>query len=811
MPADKALPTPAEAVVIGGGAMGCSALYHLAKAGITDCVLLERDQLTSGTTWHSAAQVRQLRSTRNMTRLVQYSAQLYSELEAETEQITGWYQTGSVSLATNPERLTHIRRQAALARAFGLEVEEIDAGEVQRLWPMANCDDVIGAVYSPDDGRVNPSDFCQALVKGARSRGARVFENTAVTGFIKSGGRVSGVNTSNGTIQSDTVIICGGLWSREIAGFANVEAPLVPCEHFYLLTKAIDGIDAHLPTLSDHDSHLYIRDEVGGLLVGCFEPRGKPIDPATLGENFVFGLLNEDWDHFEPMMMNALHRIPALETAEVRMLLNGPESFTPDGAFLLGESAEVTGLWLCCGMNSVGIATGGGAGWALAHWIKEGTPPFGLDEVDPRRFPAVLNRLDALMERASEVLGHHYAISYPGHQWATARNLRKTPLHDEWIAEKARFGQFFGWERPLYFGSDGEPKLTFGKPEWFDLVAREVEAAHSRAAIFDLSTFGKIRVQGAGAERFLNRVCANDMTRAPGRATYTAMLNSRGGFESDLTAFRLAGDDYVLYVGSNAPNRDMAWLRRHLADEKQVTLKDETEETAVLGLMGPGAGSIVTELGGVALLDLGYFQHCEAELAGISIRAARLSYVGEAGWELSCRMGDAKMLYVALKGAGAEPSGLYAQSSMRIEKRFLAMGHDLDGDVTPIEAGLDFAVKKGVLFIGSDALAARRREGPQARLVTITLDDATAVPLGDEPVYFEGEFAGQATSAAFGYRVQRPLILAYMTARACPNPEGARVEVDIAGNRFPGAASLNPAFDPEGARMRTRHSVEAVS
>ncbi len=809
MSADAALPSHAEAVVIGGGAMGCSALYHLAKSGVADCVLLERNQLTSGTTWHSAAQVRQLRSTRNMTRMVQYSARLYSELEAETGQITGWYQTGSVSIATNPDRLTHIRRQAALARAFGLQVEEIDAREVQRFWPMANCDDVIGAVYSPDDGRVNPSDFCQALVKGARASGARIFENTAVTGFVKSGDRIAGVETSNGTIQADTVIVCGGLWSREIAGLGGVEAPLVPCEHFYLLTKAIDGIDAHLPTLSDHDSHLYIRDEVGGLLVGCFEPRGKPIDPAALGENFVFGLLNEDWDHFEPMMQHALHRIPALETAEVRMLLNGPESFTPDGAFLLGESAETSGLWLCCGMNSVGIATGGGAGWALAQWINEGTAPFDLHEVDPRRFPAVQNRLDTLMERASEVLGHHYAISYPGHQWSTARDLRKTPLHDEWVEEKAHFGQFFGWERPLYFNSDGEPALTYGKPEWFDQVGREVDAAHTRAAIFDLSTFGKIRVRGADAERFLNRVCANDMTRAPGRAIYTSMLNSNGGFESDLTALRLAQDDYLLYVGSTAPKRDMAWLRRHLGDEN-VTLTDETESMAVLGLMGPGAVSIAAELRGKALLDLGYFRHCEAELAGIRVRAARLSYVGEAGWELTCDANDAKALYKALKGAGAEPAGLYAQSSMRIEKRFLAMGHDLDGDVTPIEAGLDFVMKKDTEFIGSDAAAARRREGPRTRLVTILLDDASAITLGDEPVYVDGEFAGQATSASFGYRVQRPVILASLSTEACPNPEGARIEVDVAGERFAGSASLKPAFDAKGARMHPGNFLKAV-
>ncbi len=811
MPADTAIPTHAGAVVIGGGAIGCSTLYHLAKFGIADCVLLERNQLTSGTTWHSAAQVRQLRSTRNMTRLVQYSAGLYSELEAETGQATGWYQTGSVSIATTPDRLIHIRRQAALARAFGVQAAEVGAVEVRRMWPLANCDDVIGAIHSPEDGRVNPSDFCQALVKGARSRGARVFENTAVTGFVKSGGRIAGVETARGQIRADTVILCGGLWSRELAGLAGVEAPLVPCEHFYLLTKNIEGIDGHLPTLSDHDSHLYIRDDVGGLLVGCFEPRGKAIDPAALGENFAFGLLNEDWDHFEPMMLNALHRIPALETAEVRMLLNGPESFTPDGSFLLGESAEAPGLWLCCGMNSVGIATGGGAGWALAQWIREGAAPFDLNEVDPKRFPAVQNRLDTLMERAPEVLGKHYAIAYPGHQWETARGLRKSPLHECWAAARARFGQVYGWERPLYFGSEGEPELTFGRPAWFEQVAREVDAAHSRAALFDLSTFGKIGVRGADAEMFLSRVCANDMTRPPGRAVYTAMLNRSGGYESDLTAFRLAGDDYVLYTGTNAPKRDLAWLRRHLGDGQRVALRDETERSAVLGPMGPDAASIAERLGGAVLLDLGYFRHCQAELAGIQVRAARLSCVGEAGWEFTCDAKDAKALHDALSHAGAEPAGLYAQTSMRIEKRFLAMGHELDGDVTPIEAGLDFAVKKDVPFIGSHALAARRREGSRARLVTIMLDDASAVPLGDEPVYVAGDFAGQATSAAFGHRVGHPLVLATLDARAVPNPDGVHVELDIAGESAGGTASLRAAFDPRGERMRRSGALEGVA
>ena len=584
------LPSHASVVVIGGGVMGCSTLYHLAKLGVSDAILVERNQLTSGTTWHSAAQVRALRSSRNLTNLIKYSIQLYAELEAETGQATGWINKGSLSIASNANRLTHIKRQEALAHAFGVRAQSLSPGEAEERWPLMNAEDVIGAVWSPDDGRVNPSDLCAALVKGARTRGVRIFEQTAVTAVRTEGGRVVGIETSKGSVRCDAIALCTGLWSRAGANLAGVKAPVLPCEHFYLLTKPVPGAESHLPTLSDHDLHLYIRDESQGLLVGCFEPMGKPIDPAHLGTDFAFQLLPEDWDHFEPMMVNALHRLPVLETAEVRMLLNGPESFTPDGSFMLGESAQTRSFFLGCGMNSVGIATGGGAGMALAHCIVHGHTPVDLHEADPKRFPDEFHSLDALMARAPEVLGAHYEITYPGRQFTSARGLRKTPLDERWRAAKARFGQFYAWERPLYFGCENEPQLTFGKPPWFEQVGREVAQAHRGAAIFDQSTFGKIRVEGPGVESFLNRICANNMARPPGRAIYTAILNEAGGFESDLTALRLSDECYRLYVGTTAIKRDLAWLRRHLKDGERVTMTDETDHYAVLGLMGPEAG-----------------------------------------------------------------------------------------------------------------------------------------------------------------------------------------------------------------------------
>jgi 4-methylaminobutanoate oxidase (formaldehyde-forming) len=698
-----------------------------------------------------------------------------------------------------------------------VRAETISPGEAKERWPLMNGEDVIGAVWSPDDGRVNPSDLCAALVKGARAGGARIFEETPVTAVRTQGGRIAGIETPKGFVKCDAIALCAGLWSREAAALAGVEAPVQPCEHFYLLTKPVPGAEHHLPTLSDHDSHLYIRDESQGLLVGCFEPLGKPLDPAQLGADFAFQLLPEDWDHFEPMMLNALHRLPVLETAEVRMLLNGPEGFTPDGSFLLGEAAETRGVFLGCGMNSVGVATGGGAGMALAHAILHGRPPKDLHEADPMRFPAefqsleaLMSRapevefqsLEALMSRAPEVLGAHYEIAYPGRQFTSARDLRKTPLDARWRAAKARFGQFYAWERPLFFDSEGDPGLTFGKPAWFDQVGREVARAHEGAAIFDQSTFGKIRVEGPDAERFLDRVCANDMTRPPGRAIYTAMLNEAGGTESDLTALRLGDEVYRLYVGTGAIKRDLAWLSRHLEDGERASLTDETADFAVLALMGPKAAESAAALGGRALARLGYFRHAETELAGIPVRAARLSYVGEAGWEITCRTAHAEALYDALAETGARPAGLFAQTAMRIEKRFLAMGHDLDGDITPLEAGLDFAVAWDRDFIGRSALLERRKREPDTRMTTLLLDDQDAVPLGNEPVTLDGEIVGQTTSAAYGYRVGRPLALAYVEAGLAR--DGARLAIDIAGTSFDGTVSTAPAFDPEGARMRAK-------
>lgn len=792
------LPSHASVVVIGGGIMGCSTLYHLAKMGVSDAVLLERNKLTSGTTWHSAAQVRALRHSQNLTRMIQYSVDLYSQLEKETGQNVGWIQKGSLSIATTADRLTHVKRQEALAHAYGIDAQSISAEEAKERWPLMNAEDVLGAVWSPDDGRVSPSDVCAALVKGAKSLGAKIFEDTGVTGILTKNGKICGVETTQGTVSCDSIALCAGLWSREVAEMAGAEVPLQACEHFYLLTKPIDGITGNMPTLSDHDSHLYIRDDSGGLLVGCFEPMGKAIEPGILDENFEFGLLAEDWDHFEPMMMNAMHRLPALETAEVKMLLNGPESFTPDGTFMLGEAAETKGLFYGCGMNSVGIASGGGAGMNLAHCVVHGHTAYDLGETDAKRFAPVYNRIEHLMARAPEILGTHYEIAYPGRQLSTARNLKKLPLDAAYRKAGAVMTQTYGWERPLYYGADKTPEMTFGKPDWFENVKAEVMAAHEKAAIFDASPFGKIEVQGPDAEAFLQHVCAGNMGKAPGSVMYTAVLNARGTYESDITAQRSANDHYRLFVGTNAIKRDFAWFMRH-ADGYDVALTDSTEDYAVLGLMGPEAARIAAEVGAPELNGIGYFKVGPAHIADKHVRAMRMSYVGEAGWEITCKTENVQAIYGALVNAGATPAGLYAQTSMRVEKGFCAMGHELDSDTTPVEARMDGMCKKTIDYIGKEAVDQRRKEGAASRVVSLILEDENAVPLGHEPIYLDGKIIGHTTTASFGYRVGKPVALGYVHL---DEPDGVEVELDIAREMFKGRLIVGPAFDPKGRRMR---------
>jgi len=792
------LPSQARTVIIGGGVIGCSIAYHLAREGRKDIVLLERSKLTSGTTWHAAGLVRRLRPSATLTKLINYSIDLYGELEVETGQATGWTQTGSLTLATNPDRLTNIKRQVSLGRAFGLEAEVVDAARAKELWPLIEVDDVIGAVWSPADGRVNPSDVALALSKGARARGVQIFEDTRVTGMHKKGGRISAVEIDEHLIEADEVVIAAGLWSREVAAMAGAHMPLYACEHFYILTKPLEEVQAlgkgvHLPTLNDQDAYLYARDDVEGLLVGSFEPHAKGISTKDLPADFSFDLLDEDWDHFMPMMENALRRIPALEKAEVRMLLNGPESFTLDSQFMLGESPEVPGLFLMGGMNSTGIALAGGAGKAMAEWIIAGEPTMELNEADIRRFSPEMNVLGALEARIPEVLGRHYDNPYPGRSMGTARGQRRSPIHAGLVAAGAQFEGRGGWERAVHFGgADAHLPLTFGAPQWRDTVGHEVAACRRGAAILDQSAFGKIMVQGPGACAFLNHLCTAQMDIAEGRIAYTQILNARGGVESDLTVQRHGPETYLMIVGAGEVVRDMKRMR-DTKGEFRVEFTDVTSGYAIIGLAGGKAREVLQATTSSPLPAIKRFGFAPVEIGLARGWAGRLSFTGEEGYELYIPADMAMAAHEALVAAGATHAGLYASGSLRIESGFRAFGHELTPGTTPHEAGLGAFCATGTGFVGEAAL---KDHVPTRRIVSLLFDDPNAVPIHDEPVYFDGQVVGQITSAAWSYRFGRSVALAMINApldRLAAEDVVPGFEVEIACDRFAARASLRPA------------------
>jgi 4-methylaminobutanoate oxidase (formaldehyde-forming) len=787
-------------VIIGGGINGCSVAYHLAKAGRKEIVVLERSKLTSGTTWHAAGLVRRLRPSGTLTNLINYSIDLYGQLEAETGQGCGWVQTGSLSLSTNSDRTTTLKRQVSLGRAFGLDAELVDAKRAKELWPLANMSDVDAAIHSPADGRVNPSDTALALSKGAKAGGVRFFEDTLVTGFEKSAGRISAVITDQGRIACDEAVIACGLWSREMARLAGAHMPLYACEHLYVLTKPINGLASHLPTLGAQDDFLYIRDEVGGLLFGSFEPNAKPLPLDRLPANFSFDLLDEDWDHFAPMMENALHRIPALEFAEAKMLLNGPESFTLDSQFMLGESPEVPGLFLLGGMNSTGIALAGGAGRALAEWIVNGNPTMDLLEADVRRFAPGLDVLSALHERIPEVLGKHYEITYPGRQPDTVRNQFLTPCHTGLAAAGAHFATRGGWERAEFFAPDCLPQpwqLTFGTPPWRDLVGEEYRAAKEGALLFDQSPYGKLWIEGPDAEAFLCRICANNMAVDTGRIVYSQVLNERGGIESDVTVQRHGPDRFLMITGQGELVRMKQHLARHRGDARVVVV-DQTPASAILGLAGPRAGEILQAASRAELPRIGRFRLAEVEIGYARAMAGRLSYTGEPGFELYIPAEAAMTAHAALvqasEGRGLRHGGTLAVGSLRLEAGHRSWGHELTPGITPIQAGTDRFVDwdKPGGFLGREALLRERETGADRHIVSLIFEDPSAIPIHDEPVFLNDRPVGQITSAAWGYGFGRSVALALVSLPKDVLTADVTVEVEIACERFAARASLLP-------------------
>ncbi|WP_187365927.1 GcvT family protein [Trebonia kvetii] len=813
------LPSQAQVVVIGGGVIGTSVAYHLAKLGWTDVVLLEQGQLSCGTTWHAAGLVGQLRSTQGGTRLVQYSTELYRELESETGLATGYKQCGGVTVARTQARMTQLRRTAATAAAFGLECELLRPAQAADRYPVMRTDDLVGAIWLPGDGKANPTDLTASLARGARRGGARIFERTRALGIGVRDGRVTGVTTDAGDIAAEVVVNCAGQWAKQVGALAGVNVPLHSAEHFYVVTDPIDGVHTDLPVLRDPDGYTYFKEEVGGLVVGGFEPEAKPwVAPDRIPYPFEFKLLDEDWDHFTVLMENALLRIPALHTIGIKKFYNGPESFTPDNQFILGEAPEVRNFFVAAGLNSVGIACAGGAGRALAEWIVGGGPTMDLTAVDIRRFAAFNGNNQWLHDRVAEILGLHYEIPWPNREMRTARPFRRSPVYHLLREANADFGSRMGWERANFFAPPGEKaeiEYSWGKQNWLPWSAAEQRATREAVAVFDQTSFSKFLLTGPDAESVLQWLCTADAAVPPGRTVYTGMLNERGTYESDVTLTRLSAQEYLIVSSSATTVRDADHIRRRIRPDQRATLADVTSQYAVFGVMGPRSRDLLSRL---TRADLRNEAHPfgtsrEIDLGYATVRATRITYVGELGWELYVPAEFAVGVYEDLMRAGADlgvrNAGYYAIESLRLEKGYRAFGRELTPDYNPVEAGLLFTCKLAtdIPFLGREAVEKAKAGGARNRLVSFAVGSEDPMLWGGELVLRDGVAAGQVTSGAWGETLGRCAGLAYLW-----DPDGGPIDtrwigegsyaVSVGGDVYPVTVSTKPPYDPAGHKIR---------
>jgi heterotetrameric sarcosine oxidase gamma subunit len=816
-PGPSTLPSRARVVVIGGGIVGTAVAFHLTERGWKDVVLLERKKLTSGTTWHAAGLVGQLRASYNMTALATYAKDMLRELERRTGDSTGFVQHGSVLVAHTEGRWDEIRRNASMARLHGVDMEFITKERLGELWPLMVTDDVVGAAYIPGDGMANPVDTTLAMAKAARMGGAQVFENTKVTRIIRRDGRVAGVETERGTIDCEYVVNCTGMWARELGAQDEVVVPLHAAEHFYLVTEEVPGLAPDLPVLRMPDLCTYVRNEAGKLMVGFFEPGAKPWATHGIPDNDGFMTLPEDWDHLEPYILGAAKAIPVFGQVGIQLFFNGPESFTPDDRYILGEAPELPGYFVAAGFNSVGFASGGGAGRTVADWIVDGHPPMDVWETDIRRFMPFQRNRRYLHDRTTETLGLLYDMHWPFRQMETARGIRRSPLHDRLAARGACFGEVYGWERANWYAPEGvEPvyEYSYGRQNWFPHSADEHRAVREGVALFDQTSFGKIQVAGRDAARELNRVCTADVDVAPGRIVYTQFCNERGGVEADVTVTRLAPDRFLVVTTGTQTMRDLDWLARHVDPDARGTLTDTTSAEAVISVMGPRSRELLQSLTDADLSNAAFpFGTArEIDLGYAFARAARTTYVGELGWELYVPMEFAAHVYDTVT-AGGEPFGLahagyHALNSLRIEKAYRHWGHDMTDEDTLLEAGLGFtaAWDKPGGFIGREALLAQREAGLSRRLAVFTLEDPEPLLYHNEPVWRDGALVGWITSAMFGHTVGRSIGLGYVRRDDGPvTPDwiaAGRWELEIAGERFAAGASLKAPYDPSNSRIR---------
>ena len=813
---NKTIPSQAQVVIIGGGVIGCSAAYHLAKLGMNDVVLLERKVLTSGTTWHAAGLVGQLRATQNMTKLAQYTTELFRDLGEETGQDTGFKQTGSISIAADQERFEELLRGASMAKVFGLEVEAISIKEVAEMWPMMRVDDLVGAIFLPGDGQTNPIDTTRAFAKGAEIYGASIVENIRVTAIHQLDGRVTGVTTDQGDIQAEFIVNCAGMWSREVGKMAGVNVPLHAAEHFYLVTEPVPGLEPSRPVLRDTGGSAYYKEEVGAILAGFFEPKAKPWGMDGIPPDFEFGALGEDWDHIAPTFEKIIHRMPLMENVGIHTFMNGPESFTPDDRYQLGEAPELKNFFVAAGFNSIGIQSSGGVGKVLAEWIILGHPPLDLWDVDIRRNLPFQNSSKYLRERVTESLGLLYDMHWPFRQYESSRGIRKSPLHDRLAQQGACFGEAAGWERANWFAPPGvEPvyEYSYGRQNWFDYAGNEHRAVRENVGLFDQTSFAKFLFQGRDALRILNRICGNNIDVPIGKVVYTQLLNERGGIEADVTVTRIEQDSFFIVDSSTSQTKTFHWMKRQIAPDDFAVLTDLTSAFAVLSVMGPNSRALLRNLTDADLsmeaFPFGATQ--EIDFAYARLRATRMTYVGELGWELYVPTEFAQHVYDAIVREGAVfdlvHCGYHALNSLRIEKGYRHWGHDISAEDSPIEAGLGFAVnfKKDVNFNGRDILLQQKEQGVKKRLVMFALEDKRPLLYHNEPIWRNNQIVGHISSGMFGYTLGAAIGMGYITSDEVITPDyvnAGAYEVEVAGERIPARASLWPFYDPKSVRVR---------
>jgi heterotetrameric sarcosine oxidase gamma subunit len=820
------IPSKARAVIIGGGVVGCSIAYHLAKLGWTDVVLLERKQLTCGTTWHAAGLIAQLRATQNMTRLAKYSQELYFGLEAETGVATGFRRNGSITVALTDERMEELRRSAAMARAFGVEIDEITPTDIAGRYPGLSTEDVIGGVWLPKDGQADPVNITQALAKGARNFGVSILQGVKVTAVRQTGGQVTGVDTEYGPIEAEFVVNAGGMWARDIGAMAGVAVPLHACEHFYIVTEPMPDLAPNLPVLRVPDECAYYKEDAGKILLGAFEPNSKPWGMDGIPEDFEFDSLPEDFDHFEPILERAVERFPLLATAGIQTFFNGPESFTPDDRYILGEAPELHNFYVAAGFNSIGIQSAGGAGMVLADWMDRGEPPIDLWDVDIRRMQPFQANRSYLQTRVSETLGLLYADHFPYRQFASARGVRRSPIHHYLAAEGACFGEVAGWERANWFlpaaeraaGGEARYEYSWGRQNWFDYNAAEHRAVREAVGFFDMSSFGKIRLVGRDAEAVLQRIAANDVAVPIGRIVYTQFLNEAGHIEADVTVTRLSPDEFLIVTPAATIRRDLHWLAHHMPDDAQAIVYDATQGEAVFMVMGPQARDFLQPLIPQSLANddfpFGTMQQIEVGLA--LARAHRVTYVGELGWELYVSTDMAAHVFEVLAARRDQHPlafcGLHTLDSCRIEKAFRHFGHDISNEDHVLEAGLGFAVKENKPIgkfggmIGADAVKARRNEGLSRRLMQFRLTDASPLLYHNEAILRDGEIVGFLTSGNYGHHLGGAIGLGYVPCREVGESAEAQLaasyQIDVAGKLVDAEVSLKPLYDPKSGRVK---------